>query len=264
MNRRTGLLVAAVMLAASLPAFAQWLNVPTKDIPRTKDGRPDLAAPAPRKPYSKPDLSGVWTGERQTGKYLNNLAADFKPGEFSIQPWAEALSKARMTDEHAGEYPSVHCLPQGIPILDASPAPGYPLKIIQERELIVILYEIFGQFRQIFLDGRTLPKDPNPTWLGYSVGHWDGDSLVVDSAGFNGKTWLDNRAGHPSTDALHVTERFLRRDFGHLDLQLTIDDRKAYNKPWTVTETLHISPDTELMEFVCNENEKDLKHLPGK
>jgi hypothetical protein len=128
----------------------------------------------------------------------------------------------------------------------------------------VILYEAQEQFRQIFLDGRTLPKDPNPTWLGYSVGRWDGDNLVVDTIGFNGKTWLDNRAGHPSTDALHITEQFRRRDFGHLDLTLTIDDPKAYTQPWTVKETMQISPDTELLEFVCNENEKDLKHIVGK
>jgi hypothetical protein len=130
--------------------------------------------------------------------------------------------------------------------------------------LVVILYEVFGQFRQIFLDGRTLPQDPNPTWLGYSVGRWDGDTLVVDTSGFNGKTWLDVR-GHPTTEALHVTERFRRRDFGHLDIQLTIDDPKAYTKAWTVNLLpLHFDADNELLEDVCNENEKDLKHMGGK
>ena len=129
---------------------------------------------------------------------------------------------------------------------------------------MVILYEVFGQFRQIFLDGRTLPQDPNPTWLGYSVGRWDGDTLVVDTSGFNGKTWLDVR-GHPTTEALHVTERFRRRDFGHLDIQLTIDDPKAYTKPWTVNLLpLHFDGDNELLEDVCNENEKDLKHMVDK
>ena len=149
--------------------------------------------------------------------------------------------------------------------LDASgAAPGaYPLKIIQEPDLVVILYEDSGEFRQVFLDGRILLKDPNPTWLGSSVGRWDGDTLVVDSKGFNDKIWLD-LAGHPTTDALHITERFRRRTFGQLDLQLTLNDPKAYTKPWTVTETLHLVPDNELLEYVCNENEKDLKHLVGK
>ena len=263
MNRRTGLLAAAVLLAAFVPAAAQWLNVPTKGIPRTKGGKVDLSAPAPRKPDGKPDLSGIWQLEKNSGKYLSNLAADFKPGELPIQPWAEALSKERMTESHA-DAPPARCLPQGIPILNASSAVGYPMKIVQEPELVVILYEAFSQFRQIFMDGRKLQDDPNPTWLGYSVGRWEGEVLVVDSTGFNGKTWLDVVAGHPSTEELHLTERFRRRDFGHLDLTLTINDPKAYTKPWTVSETMQISPDNELIEFVCNENEKDLQHLVDK
>ena len=242
---------------------AQWPNYPTPGIPRTPGGKPDLSARAPQKPDGRPDLSGVWQLDRDP-KYLNDIAADFKPGEFPMQPWAEALTKERKTGAHADEYPSVHCLPQGIPILDSSPAVGYPLKIIQETNLVVILYEANSQFRQIFLDGRPLPKDPNPTWLGYSVGRWERDTLVVEATGFNGKTWLDAVAGHPSTDALHITERFRRRDFGHLDLQLTIDDPKAYLKPWTVTQTMQLFADTDLLEFVCNENEKDLKHLTAK
>jgi hypothetical protein len=139
-------------------------------------------------------------------------------------------------------------------------AVAHPLKIIQEPGLLVILNEFFGAVRQIFLDGRTLAKDANPTWLGYSIGKWEGDVLVVDSTGFNGKTWLD-AVGHPSTDALHITERFRRGDFAHLDLQVTIDDPKAYVKPWTVTMPLHLFPDAELLEFVCNENEGDVKHM---
>ena len=128
---------------------------------------------------------------------------------------------------------------------------------------MVILYEFFGENRQIFLDGRLLSRDPEPTWLGYSVGRWEGDALVVDSTGFNGKTWLDG-AGHPSTEALHITERFRRRDFGHLDLQLTIEDPKAYKKPWTVAVPLHLFTEGELLEFVCNENEADVKHMVNK
>jgi hypothetical protein len=257
MNQRTGSLLAAAVLATFLPATAQWPNVPTKGIPRTKDGKPDLAAPAPRKPGGKPDLSGIWKGDPQNAKYLGNLAADFKPGEFPIQPWAEALTKKRTPGGR--EWPPANCLPAGVPVKDVLG----PLKIVQETNLVVILYENDGVFRQILLDGRTLVKDPNPTWMGYSVGRWDGDTLVVDTAGFNGKTWLD-MAGHPTTEALHVIERLRRRDFGHLDLQLTIDDPKAYSKPWAVTLPWILFADTELLESVCNENEKDLKHLVGK
>jgi hypothetical protein len=158
------------------------------------------------------------------------------------------------------ERPNTHCLPAGVPTADAHPI--LPAKVVQETDLIVILYEAHP-FRQVFLDGRTLPKDPNPTWMGYSVGRWEGDTLVVQTAGFNGKTWLDLR-GHPTTEALHITERFRRRDFGHLDLQLMIDDPKAYNKPWTVAESWVLSPGDELEEYVCNENEKDLNRTPGK
>ena len=156
-----------------------------------------------------------------------------------MQPWAEALTKERMTGAHAGERPDANCIPVGVPQSYTFPE---PVKVIQEPDLVVILYEIFGTFRQIFLDGRTLPKDPNPTWLGYSVGRWAGDVLVVDTTGFNGKKWLDVM-GHPTTDALHIIERF---------------------RPWTVTFLMQLLADTELLEYVCNENEKDLKHLLGK
>jgi hypothetical protein len=264
MNRRTRSFLAAILMAAAVPAAAQWLNVPAKGIPRTKDGKPDLSAPATRKPDGKPDLSGLWQSDMENLRYGDDIAADFKPGESPVQPWAEALARERMTnsDAHAREKPDANCLPLGLPQTYTSPT--FPFKIIQESNLVVILYELFEQFRQIFLDDRSLPKDPNPTWLGYSVGRWDGDVLVVDTNGFNGKKWLDQRAGHPSTDALHFTERFRRRDFGHLEIQLTIDDPKAYTKPWTATFSFHLSPDNELIEFVCNENEKDLKHMPGK
>jgi hypothetical protein len=135
-----------------------------------------------------------------------------------------------------------------------------PWKIVQLPGEVVILYEAFTQYRQIFMDGRPLPKDPNPNWLGYSVGRYEGDTLVVESGGFNGKAWLD-QAGHPATEALHVTERFRRKDFGHLQIQITIDDAKAYTKPWTVTEEPTLLVDSELLEFICNENEQDVKHF---
>ncbi len=128
---------------------------------------------------------------------------------------------------------------------------------------MIILYEAFGIYRQIFMDGRELPKDPNPSWMGYSIGKWDGDALVVETSGFNGKTWLD-QAGHPATEALHVTERFRRPDFGHLSIEVTINDPKAYTKPWSVTEGMQLLADTDLLEFVCSENNRDLPHLVTK
>jgi hypothetical protein len=214
MNRGTGSLVTAILAIAAMPGAAQWLNVPAKGIPRTKDGKPDMSAPAPRKPDGKPDLSGIWRPADSQNRILGDISSDFKLGEFPIQPWAEALTNERMNGSLASESPPAHCLPLGIAIADHTFS---PFKIIQESDLVVILHEAQGDFRQIFLDGRTLPKDPNPTWMGYSVGRWDGDILVVDSAGFNGKVWLD-AVGHPATEALHVTERFRRRDFGRLEV----------------------------------------------
>jgi hypothetical protein len=252
-----------ILSLMSMPAVAQWLNYPTPDIPRMPDGKPNLFAPVPRAPDGRPDLSGIWQLDKDPFKYLRDITADFKPGESPAQPWAEALTKERMTETHGSESPPARCLPPGVPMLDSSSAAGYPLKIVHGRKLVVVLYEVLSQYRQIFLDDRALPTDPNPTWLGYSVGRWEQDVLIVETAGFNGKTWLD-LAGHPSTDALHVTERFRRRDFGHLELQLTIDDPKAYTKPWTVSQTMQLAADTELLEYVCNENEKDLQHLVGR
>lgn len=245
-----------VLLASAL-ALAQWLNYPTAGIPRLPDGKPNLSAPAPRRPDGKPDLYGIW---EPTPKYVRDLAADLKPGDVPMQPWAEALYKERLTGIHSREEPDANCLPQGVPKIDAAPAPW---KIVPTPRFIVIVYEAFNLWRQIFMDGREVAPDVNPTWMGYSVGKWDGDTLVVDTKGFNGKAWLD-QLGRPSTDALHVIERFRRKDFGHIDLQITIDDAKAYTRPWTVTQDVHLLPDTELMEFICNENNRDVEHLPGK
>jgi len=261
-SRGTGLrrwIAAAVAVGTltviSIPALAQWLNHPTAGIPRTSDGRPDLAAPAPRTPDGKADLSGIWQANI---KYLRDVAADLKPGEVPFQSWAEALFNDRKAGLYAKVEPDANCLPQGVPKLNHTPN---PFKIIQTPGVVVILYEAFTLYRQVFTDGRSLPTDPNPTWLGYSVGRWEGNTLIVDSRGFNGKTWLDI-AGHPTTDALHVIERFRRRDFGHLEIEITIDDPKAYTRPWTVKEDLSLLADTELLEFICNENNRDLEHLP--
>ena len=248
------LIMAFVTLAA---ASAQWIKYPTPGIPRTADGKPDLTAPAPKTAAGTPDLSGLW--KAPNGKYLANLAADLKPEDAPFQPWAAALYKQRV-DSLAKDRPTTNCLPHGIP--DQMAVAGYPFKIIQVPGLVAILYEEMTHYRQIFTDGRPLPQDPNPALLGYSVGRWEQDTLVVDSAGFSDVTWLDD-PGHPHTEALHVIERFRRKDFGHLEIQITIDDPKAYTKPWTVTENFNFLPDTELLENIC-ENEKDAAHLVGR
>jgi hypothetical protein len=194
-----------------------------------------------------------------SGKYLTNLAADLKPGEVPFQPWAEAVFKARQDGSHGRDDPAARCLP-GMPKLNALP---YPFKIFETPDTVIILYEGFTTFRQIHTDGRELPKDPQPFWMGYSVGKWQGNELVVETIGVHDSTWMDN-AGHPHSDALHITERFRRPDFGHLEIQMTFDDPKTYTKPWTITEQARAIPDTELLEFVCQENEKDYGHLGGK
>lgn len=247
--------VAAFCCLAALPASAQWLDLKTKGIPRTRNGEPDLTAPAPRSPDGKPDLSGIWMVPGL--KYLINIAADLK--EVPFQPWAAAEYKQRM-DNRGKDDPNNFCLPSIIP---EKVAVTSPWKIVETPGLTLILYESRTIFRQIFTDGRPLPKDPNPTWQGYSVGKWDGDTLVVETTGFNGKGWLDTN-GHPVTDALHVTERYRRVDFGHMDVAITIDDPKAYTKPWTIHENPELQPDTELIEYICEENNRDVGHFVGK
>jgi len=248
----------ASLILLSLPLWAQWIKVPPDSIPRTKDGKPNLSAPAPRLPGGKPDLSGVWSPN--ANKFLRDIAVDLKPGEVPFQPWAKTLFEQRIDGSHSKEDPDANCLPQGVPKIDAAPAPW---KIVQTPRFIVIVYEAFNLWRQIYLDGREVAPDVNPTWMGYSVGKWEGDTLVVDSKGFNGKAWLD-QLGRPSTDALHVIERFQRKDLGNMNLQITIDDPKAYTRRWTVNQDVHLLPDSELLEFICNENNKDVPHLPGK
>jgi hypothetical protein len=237
---------------------AQWLKFPSQGIPRTVDGKANLTAPAPRTADGKPDLSGIW--QQPNGvKYTINLAADLKPGDVSFQPQAAELYNQRQSTLSKDD-PVGYCKLPGVPEMSAVP---YPYKIIQNPGLVIILFEAFATFRQIFSDGRSLPVDPNPSWMGYSVGKWEGDTLVVETAGFNDNTWLDT-GGHPHSDALHVTERYHRRDFGHIDLQITINDPKTYTKPWTVSYPIQLLPDTELLEYVCNENNKDIQHLVGK
>jgi hypothetical protein len=246
---------AAVMLLMNAAGLsAQWIRLTLPGIPRAADGKPDLAAPTPKTSEGKPDLTGIWVVA--SGKYLANIAVDGV--EVPFRPEAEAIYKKRRETNSLGR-PTERCLPHSVP--DAALV-GYPFKIIQTPAQLVILFEPFIDYRQIFTDGRTLPKDPQPTWMGYSVGKWEGDTLVVDSSGFNDQTWLDD-GGHPHSDALHVIERFRRIDFGHMELGITINDAKMYTKPWTVTVPYNLVPDTELIEYVC-ENEKDLVHMVGK
>jgi hypothetical protein len=244
-----GLIVLSVSLS---PLAAQWPNRPTAGVPRTLDGKPNLSAPAPRAADGKPDLSGVW---RIRKSYLLNAAPDIKPDE--IQPWAAALYK-RSGDNFRNDTDGINCLPPGP---KASTSVGSPVKIVQTPNLVILLYEYQTLFRQVFTDGRGLPEDPNPTWMGYSVGRWEGDTLVVTTAGYNDRTSLD-LGGHPHSEALRTTERFHRRDTGHMDLQVTIEDPKAYNRSWTLPVDLDLMPDGELIEYICEDRDKP--HLVGK
>ena len=241
-----------IFWSASTALPAQWLKIQIPGIPRKADGKPDLTAPAPRIPGGKPDLSGLWGPEDNT--YIVNLTGDLKPGD--IRPWAEEVYKKRL-EALDRDTPATHCLPGG-----PTEILGGQYRIIQAPNVIGILYGS-GAYRQIFTDGRELPKDPNPTWWGYSVGHWEGDTLVVESAGFNDRSWLDF-SGHPHTEALRVTERFERRDFGHMQLEVTMEDSKTFTKPIVITLGVNYVADTEMLEYVCNENERDSVHLVGK
>ena len=251
--RKIWCLTALASLIAA-PAMAQWLSLPTPGIPRAADGKPNLTARAPRTPDRKPDLSGIW--RRKADRYYNNIAADLKPGD--VLPWAESLYQQRRTD-FGKDSMEVRCLPFGPA---TSTTPYADAKIIQTPALIAILLDNLT-YRQIHMDGRRLPKDPNPSWMGYSVGRWEGDTLVVESTGFTDRSWLDYD-GHPHTEALKMIERYHRRDFGHLDLTVTFEDPGAYARPWTVAVPLQLFPDTELLEAVCRENEKDFSHMSSK
>lgn len=256
---RTALAIAAAgaWLGFAASAEAQWwLDVPDKS-PHNAQGEPDLMAPAPHLPDGTADLRGIWY--QDSNRFTRDIAADIGADAVPYQAWAKKLADERATGAHSREDPDANCLPQGVPKIAAVPAPW---KIVQTPELIVFVHEAFTLWRQVFMDGRRLADDANPTWLGYSTGRWDGDTLVIDSRGFNGKIWLD-QLGKPTTDKLHVIERYRRTDYGHMTLEATIDDPGAYTKPWTVKETYHLLPDTELLEFVCNENNQDLQHLPG-
>jgi hypothetical protein len=244
----------SIAIVASPPVAGQWLNSRAAGIPRLPNGKPNLSAQVPKAADGRPDLSGIWV---PTGFTIKNLTPEVTA---PFQPWAEAVYKQRLANPGKGD-PRNGCIPPGLPAMDL--VPGFPIKIVQSSSLLLLLYENYTMYRQIFIDARELPKDLNPTWMGYSVGRWDGDSLVVEVVGFNDKTWLDVD-GHPHSDALHLIERFRRKDFGHMDLEITIDDPKAYTRAWTSKAQLMLDPDTELIEFICNENERDFTHIEGR
>lgn len=268
MNLRESILLGLLL---GLCSHGQWLNYGIPGVPRKADGRPDLKAGTPKTRDGKPDLSGIWLAQPDPAdaaqgsngealpRYFLDITRDLTPSAVPFQPWAAELYRQRSAT-HAKDDPISRCLPLGVPRSDAD---AVPFKIIQTRSQLVMLQEGDASFRQIFLDGRPLPKDPQPSWRGYSVGRWEKDVLVVDTTGFNDKGWLD-AFGHPHSDAMKVTERFRRPDFGHLEIQITIDDPKAYRQPLTYTQTERSDPDNELLETVCNENERDSKHLVGQ
>ena len=248
--------IAAVLAYASAGVDAQWLKHPTPGIPRFPDGRPNLSAPAPRTADGKPDVSGLW---RAAVNYISNLPRGARPGEVVMLRWAEALVRERR-ENFSRDDPSAKCIPGGVPRSTLVSA-AYPMRIVTAPGRVVILYEAIQSWREVFTDGRDLPKTMNPTWMGYSIGRWEGDDLVVTTAGFNNQGWLDN-AGHPNTDRLRVTERFRRKTFGSMDVVITIDDPGAYENPWSVTLPLAFQPDTELLEYICSENNRYFEIVP--
>jgi len=255
-NRSWPVAATALVSLLSMPVAAQWIDHRATGIPRLPDGKPDLAAPAPRTSEGRPDLTGIWrAGRAGEYGYDYNVAQELKPED--VKPWASALRLQRIQDFRK-DSPLARCLPVSVPFLNFR---GLS-RIVQTPSLIVILYESPNSpHRTVFMDGRELPKDPSPTWLGYSVGHWEQDTLVVDTVGFNDSGWLDV-TGNPQTESLRITERYSRRDFGHLHLALTIDDPAAFVKPFTLHMEKTLAPDTQLLEDIC-ENERSGTHLAG-
>jgi hypothetical protein len=258
-------LALLLLLCGAADTAGQWPDRPTPGLARTADGSPNLAAPVRRTADGRPDLSGVWQAVADpTGtpggvegvvapRYMIDVTRDSPPDRVPFLPWAAAVYKQRNDDERRGN-PSIRCLPVGVPRLVAN---VMPFKVVQTPGLIVFLYEAGTIFRQVFVDGRPLPADPQPSWMGYSVGRWDGDTLVVETTGFNDKTWLDG-AGHPHSEAMRLTERYTRRDAGRMDVEVVIDDPQAYARPIRYVQPQALIADTELIENVC-ENAKPVR-----
>jgi len=273
MLRRAQIIVVTVVasLGVDLSAGAQWLNQPMAGAPRTPDGKINMTGPVPTLD-GKPDLSGIWQvqaeprapgglfglGESPNSKYFRDILSDFKPDERPLTPAAAELLRQRA---QPGVFnPVLNCHPDGVPHGDLLPE---PFKIIHSRGVIVMLYEVETTFRQIFMDGRKPPVDPSPSWQGYSVGHWEGDTLVIETTGFTDRSWLDAR-GTPRSSDMRIEERFRRRDYGHLDLTITMTDPKTFTRPITVSVVEELLPDTDLLEHYCVENEKDDARMPGR
>jgi hypothetical protein len=233
------LLNFAVLLALSPLVFGQSAAPAVKPTPRASDGRPDF--------------NGLWGPDHN---FIYDISSALKKGDvLPLQPWAEKATKERMSNAD----PEARCLPAGVPRM----AP-YPWKIVQQPKLMVFLFEgNIHTYRQIFLDGRGHPDDPDPTWYGHSIAKWEGDTLVVDSIGFNDKFWFDF-AAHPHTEKLHITERYRRPDYSHLDYEVVIDDPGAYTKPFTMYGHSPLVEDSEIIEYICNENNQDVGHIVGK
>ena len=263
--------IVVTCVVADVSMRAQWLNQPMAGAPRTPDGKINMTGPVPRV-NGKPDLSGIWQvqgdprapnglfglGESLNSRYFRDILSDFKPEERPLTPLG--VERLRQHTQPGAFNPTLNCLPDGVPHGDLLPE---PFKIMHTPGVIVMLYEVETTFRQIFMDGRKLPADMSPTWQGYSVGRWDGDTLVIDSAGFNDRSWLDARGTPRSTD-MRIEERFHRRDYGHMDLTITITDPQIFTKPITFSVVEELLPDTDLLEHYCVENERDDAHMPGR
>ena len=256
---QSALFLVTALLFGSVIVESQWLNPPTPGIPRKADGTPDLDARAPRTADGKPDFSGVWRLRLGLG-YIVNLVADLQPHE--IMPWADRLFLERMESLGSNDPSTVGCLPLGPRHIVGTGIGAQYARIVQTSQMLMLVYEDLT-YRQIFLDGRELPEDPNPTFMGYSIGRWEGDTLVVETTGFNDRTRIDF-GGHPHTEALRTTERFRRTSVGSIDLDVTLQDPGAYTRPWNVPVTVRLVPDTDLLEFVCNENESRRTNLTGR
>jgi len=268
-KKTLGVVLCVLGASVASSVSAQWLKYPAPGVPRTKTGAVNMTAPAPRL-NGKPDLSGIWEAEdnrpcppggcldMKVGQEFVNIGWSLKGG-LPYQPWAAELTKQR-TSENRLHDPMSQCLPPGIVRLHTH---ALMRKMVQTPTLLAILNEQSVWYRQIMMDGRPLPADPVPTWNGYSVGKWEGDTLVVQSNGFRDDLWLDAN-GSPMTASAKISERFRRPDFGHLEIALTVDDPKAYTRPWTVILKQTIVADSDLLDYVCQENEKDVTHLIGK
>jgi len=257
-HRKSVLAVAAAVVAAiwlmTSTAGAQWRNLPMDGVPVGANGKPDMNAPTPKTASGKPDLSGIY---QPNYRFFANLAADVGLANVPMTPEARKIQEARATGLLGYEEPDAHCLPQGVPKINSAPV---PFRIVQQEKLVVLVYEAFNLWRQVFLDAREFEADLNPSWMGYSKGRWEGNELVVETRGLNGKQWLDH-GGLPASDKLTVVERFRRPRFGQLEIQVTITDPTYYTKPWTATTNARLLLDTELLEFICNENEQSTKHM---